>query len=381
MKRISIPLIWAIAFFLTGSVFAQNQTYNTCGGLVQIKATDGSLGYKWDAAPGLLSPNAQTTFISNPPTGTNIYTVRSKVTDGTNLVTNGDFELGNAGFTSEYNYFLLGSASQINQGQYSITNNAKLYNIGFGECGDHPGTGQMLIADGASGNGVAKRAIVWKQTITVEKNTDYIFSTWMTNVATNGVSSSLSFSINGVVIGTPPPTSTQICKWDQFYVTWNSGASETAVISIAEQTGEPGGNDFALDDISFNKVKEIVETVKVVVGPPTVVPIIIGDNSLCPSSTLELKGSIGGGKWTSSNVAVATIDATGKVTGKTIGTTDIIYTLGAASCGTAASVPFKVTVASSATAPTITGSSSLCLAGNVTSNGRDVALPHKPIIE
>lgn len=374
MKRLSILLVWVVVFFIGLNVFGQDQTYNTCNGLIQIKASDGSLGYKWDAAPGLLSPNSQATYVSGLATNTTTtYTVRSKVTDGNSLVINGDFELGNVGFTSSYIYYTQGTLTgQLEQGLYSVTakgERANKYNIGFGNFGDHSGTGRMLIADGACGtNGVPPQATVWAQTIAVEPNTDYIFSAWMTNVALNGISSSLRFSINDAVIGSPTSTLNTVGTWGQFYVTWNSGSATTAKIAIAEQTGVCGGNDFAIDDISFNKVKEIVETIKVIVGPPTETPVITGANSLCSSGTVDLKGSIAGGTWTSSNTVVATIDATGKITAKTPGITNISYTIGGA-CGSKTSLPFEVTVTTSAISPVITGSHSVCLSNSINLTG------------
>lgn len=358
--------------FLNHNVFSQNQTYTICpGGLVKIKASDGSFGYRWDSDPTLTSTTVQDPTAM--PAATTTYTVRSKATDGDNLVINGDFEFGNTGFTSEYTYYTQGTLKgQLEQGLYSVTHSGELankYNIGFGSFGDHSGTGRMLIADGACGtNGVPAKATVWKQTITVDPNTDYIFSSWMTNVALNGISSSLRFSINGVVIGTPTSTLSQVGAWGQFYVTWNSGSATTAEIAIAEETGVCGGNDFAIDDISFNKVKEIVETIQVIVGPPTETPVITGDNSLClTNTTTSLKSSISGGAWASSNTTVATVDASGKITPKTIGTTDITYTIGG-TCGTKKSDPFVVTVTASSTTPVITGNNSLCLSGTINLN-------------
>jgi gliding motility-associated-like protein len=371
MKRLSMLLAWAVALFMNCGVFAQDQIYNICPGeFVQIKASDGSFGYQWDAEPTLTSVTLQNPIAM--PGVTTTYTVRSKVTDGANLVTNGDFEQGNTGFTSEYRHFVSGMP-QLEQGFYAVADNPRLYNTsGFSACKDHTGglAGKMLIADGASNsNAVPVGAKLWSQPINVEPNTDYAFSSWITNIS-NGSPSSLRFSINGTSIGTPVLSLPGTCSWQQFYVMWNSGNATTAIISISEGTGSGGGNDFAIDDISFNKVREIVETVQVIVGRPTETPVITGDNSLCLSSTIDLEGSIGGGKWISSDPTVATINSTtGIITPKKLGKTNITYTLGATSCGIAASDPFEVTVTASATVPTITGANSVCLLNSVNLTG------------
>ena len=52
-----------------------------------------------------------------------------------------------------------------------------------------------------------------------------------------------------------------------------------------------------------------------------------------------------GGEWTSSDVAVATVDTTGVVTGVTAGTADITYTVGGTACPDAATITVTVACA------------------------------------
>lgn len=372
-KRISKPLIWVVAIFLSSNVFAQNQTVNICpGSSIQLTATNTGHAYKWSPTSGL---NA--TDIKNPianPTSTTTYTVTSYVTEANNLVVNGDFENGNTNFTSEYTYYQRGTLTgQLEQGLYSVTSageKAKAYNTtGFGECGDRlaPSTGRMLIADGASGNnGVPPQAVVWKQNITIQPNTDYIFSAWMTNVA-GGASSSLRFTINGATIGTPPSTLSQACTWGQFYVTWNSGSATTAEIAIAEQTGGGGGNDFALDDITFYKITEKTETIQVTVNASTA-PTVTGSNSVCLGNTLQLSSPISGGTWSISNASIATIDATsGLVTPVSGGQANVFYHA-TGGCGAGTSAPFLITVNAQSAIPLISGPNSANVSNTIQLN-------------
>jgi hypothetical protein len=66
---------------------------------------------------------------------------------GQNLIANGDFELGNTGFTSDYVYSTLGTS---NLGECSIVSDPKLSQSASSSFGDHTsGTGLMLHANGS----------------------------------------------------------------------------------------------------------------------------------------------------------------------------------------------------------------------------------------
>ena len=270
-----------VAVITEGVVLQAGPDQTICQGeTAQLNASGGSGEYRWDAHSSLSS-----TVIANPtanPTTTTTYTVRSKVRSGRNLVRNGSFEMGNTGFTSNYIYNSVG----FNQGNYFITNNSpQTLNSGFADCDDHTSSsGFMLIADAAcgGGTGLPSNTSFWCQTIAVTPNTDYEFSAWLTNLV-SGTSSSLLFSINGVNVGNPAATSNNTCEWNEFFVTWNSGGATSATICIAEGTGVCSGNDFAVDDISFYGLCELVDFVTVTVRPEPNASIS-GTASVCRNS-------------------------------------------------------------------------------------------------
>lgn len=245
---------------------AGNDTAVCLGSSVNLSASN-ALTYNWSNHPTLSALN-----ISNPiatPTQTTTYYVTSNIRVGTNLVVNGDFEQGNTGFSSAYNYHPANTLG-FTQGQYSVTSTPPASNAGFSNCGDHTtGTSNLMLVDGACGsNGVPSNTSFWCQTIPVMPNTDYAFSAWMTNVYSGPASSTLLFTINGASIGNPPSTNTTTCIWDEFYVIWNSGNATSANICIAEGTGVCSGNDFAVDDISFYQICQVTDSITIRVSNP-----------------------------------------------------------------------------------------------------------------
>lgn len=172
---------------------------------------------------------------------------------GIELVTNGNFELGNTGFNSSYG-FTQGPANVLNEGFYTVIDNPNNIHTGFNACPDHTtGGGQQMVLNGATQANVS----LWCQSITVNPNTDYLFSTWVQSM-NNQNPAQLQFSISGTNLGnvfSPPAVA---CQWVQFYTVWNSGPNTTATICIVNQNTDAGGNDFALDDISFIECVPII---------------------------------------------------------------------------------------------------------------------------
>ncbi|MEI9912916.1 MAG: hypothetical protein WDO71_26715 [Bacteroidota bacterium] len=100
------------------------------------------------------------------------YLLLYRRSNRSNLIVNGDFSLGNTGFTSQY----ISANPNSNEGQYFIGTNPQAWNGGLNTCGDHTsGNGNMMMVNGAP----AVDVNVWKQTIAVTPNTNYAFSTWI----------------------------------------------------------------------------------------------------------------------------------------------------------------------------------------------------------
>jgi gliding motility-associated-like protein len=257
---------------------------------------------------------------------------------GNNVVTNGNFDLANSGFTSDYIVGTGGTWGPIsNPGTYLITTNANIAHSNFQSFNAFGGSGNMMVVNG-SGN---PNQSVWCQSIVVSPNTDYNFSTWVANCVTPVPL--LQFSINGVPLGAvfSPPTATGL--WTQFSSTWNSGSNANAVICIVNQNISPPGNDFAIDEISFTPICTFTDTLKVTQkNVPTLVDAGL-DTALCLGDSIKLNANQGSGttfEWTSNPVGFSSFDLTPTI--KPFVLTDFVFTAYLDGCAKSDTVSVKV---------------------------------------
>jgi len=263
------------------------------GQLVQLNAVGGNGTYIWTSSNAPVSDSN----IPNPtanPTSTTTYYVRSETNSG-NLVANGDFESGDTGFTSNYVLGTGGAFGDLsNTATYGIYTSPDQGHINFDPCGDHTtGAGNMMVVNGAD----TPDQNVWCQTVAVEAGLDYNFSAWLTS-AVAGSPAELQFEINGTTLGDVFTLANQTCSWQQYNGIWNSGSNTSATICILNQNTAGGGNDFALDDISFNQYCTQEDSVTVYVSQPNAT-IIDTNNDFCGSDlgSLTAEGSNGYGPY------------------------------------------------------------------------------------
>jgi hypothetical protein len=165
-----------------------------------------------------------------------------------NLAVNGDFELGNTGFTTD---FVISPGDIWPPQTYDIVADphnshsmaASYFDHTFGD-----GSGLMMAVNGST----TPNDVVWSQTVDVSPNQTYELAFW--NSSWNAPAG-LSVRINDVPIAdiwTPSANG----LWERFSVTWASCLNTSATIDIVNVTTAFGGNDFALDDISFQNVPD-----------------------------------------------------------------------------------------------------------------------------
>lgn len=163
-------------------------------------------------------------------------------------IVNGNFSQGNTGFTSD---LVLGTGffcPLCSEGTYAVGTNAIFYHNAFtGQDHTNPGSGNFMICNP---NGLSGQRI-WCQEVTVVPNTDYTFSFWARDVASNPDPhplAKLQASFNGQLMG-----DTLWCAggWQQLQTSWNSGSATTVEICLVNWQDQTGGNDVGIDDISL----------------------------------------------------------------------------------------------------------------------------------
>jgi len=96
-----------------------------------------------------------------------------------------------------------------------------------------------------------------------------------------------------------------------------------------------------------------------------------GASSLCIGTNTTLSNSSAGGTWSTNNSAVATVDATGKVSGISAGTAIISYTITVGNC--VVSAPVAMTVNAPPSPASITGNQAVCAGDSISLNDATVA--------
>lgn len=195
-----------------------------------------------------------------------------------NLVPNGDFELGNTGFTSGYTYV---PASNTNEGQYTVASNPFPWNPNFVSASDHTtGSGLMMVANGSPTAG----DIVWQSSpIVITAATGYFFEAFVMNVCCNanytGANSApmLTFSVSldggaPMVLDTLTIPLSPAGIWYGLSTNFNSGGAASATLSLFNANTALAGNDFALDDVFLGTQS----TVNAVPEPNTWAMMLLG---------------------------------------------------------------------------------------------------------
>gem|GEM_PF-6902947 len=172
--------------------------------------------FEWSPITGLSDPtslNPQVTVSGNAT-----YTLSAFAPDYTNnLVTNGDFELGNSSFTSDYTY---NPTSFALYALYTIIISPSLISSNLPPCTDHTsGTGNLLLVRGDSNIGGS----FWCQNVAVNPNTNYLFSYWISTVVPIDPAT-VQLSVNNQLITPSFTASNTSCNWELVEVKWNSGS-------------------------------------------------------------------------------------------------------------------------------------------------------------
>lgn len=167
------------------------------------------------------------------------------------LLVNGDFELGNTGFASQYSYAPSPTGAE---GYYVVSADTRALHPGATIYGDHTtGSGNMLTANGAT----TPNLYVWSQEVSVISGTDYLFSGWATSWGHFGDGidvnpARLALLANDRRIGDEFVVERVNGNWTRFEFGFNSGSDTNIVLRLFDTNTAGAPNDFSLDDLSLD---------------------------------------------------------------------------------------------------------------------------------
>jgi len=217
------------------------------------------IGFEWTGTNGFYNDNqlSPSSFVNETTT----FTLTGFGLLTNDLITNGDFENGNVDFSTDYMLVGPGSPECYNagfldcEGTYAIITDPSEGHNNFDPCGDHTtGSGLMMVV-----NGAPAFQQIWCQDIMVTGGQYNAFSAWAASVNPSSPAI-LQFSIDGNLIGNNFTLTGTTCVWEQFYEIWQAPSSGIVEICVTNQNTSTGGNDFAIDDISFFEACEIADS-------------------------------------------------------------------------------------------------------------------------
>ena len=269
------------------SISMADSLHVCAGGSVALSATvtssDSILSTTWSPALGLSDTTILNPVLTSGTSGYRYLTAMAVLP--ANLVFNGNFSLGDTGFSSSYTYGGTGTMALWDAGTYTVTANPRLNHPLAYSFYDHTSgtsSGSMLAVNGAS-----TPISVWCQTIAVTPGTYYDFSAWFSNWSSDTVDNLpiIQFQINGSLLGSGPFTFVGTPGvWTEFNSIWYSDTCTSINICIYDEQTAASGNDFAIDDIAFRKYCKSTDSIYVQVLPPDTT-FGISDTSLCSNLT------------------------------------------------------------------------------------------------
>src|SRR3990172_2204448 len=184
-----------------------------------------------------------TSFSTSPPYNTTATYSNTGVF--ANMIVNGDFAAGNAGFTSGYGVDCIAPPTT---GSYCVGATAGAVNPFWWLQAGNPGL--FLFADGSTVAGTD----VWCENIAVTQNTEYIFATQFNNIVNPTQffpDPQMRVLINNVTLLTTALIPENPNVWINATAPWCSDANTNANICIRSISTNGSGNDFGIDNIQF----------------------------------------------------------------------------------------------------------------------------------
>ena len=176
-------------------------------------------------------------WLAGATTALSIAFVSGASASTVDVVTNGGFEGGNSGFSTDYT-----------QGSLNNVSN-------YGVVGSYSGLtahgGSLFMAvNGHFDTSTVTYPTVWSQTVSLISGNTYSFSAWMADWSGFLPKAGLSVQINGSEFATMTAPGSED-TWSEMTGSFVATSSGAATLSFVETTSAFGGNDYGLDDITL----------------------------------------------------------------------------------------------------------------------------------
>ncbi|MEG0297792.1 MAG: isopeptide-forming domain-containing fimbrial protein [Clostridium sp.] len=161
-------------------------------------------------------------------------------------------------------------------------------------------TSRMMVVNGATPG-----AIFFTETVPVSPNTNYLFSSWVTNLlkvdATQPALRAQILDQNGNILynqalSNAIPYNPNVPEWKQIGTVFNSGNNTTVTVIFISDGPAAAGNDYAIDDIQLQQInfpiftpKKSVNTSVVNVGDIVTYTVTISNTCQSPLTSVFFK--------------------------------------------------------------------------------------------
>ena len=270
-----------LLFLLFGIVKGQNCAVNAnadsltaCVGDTIFLSASGTSEYQWSHDATLSCDTCASPYIILSDTAS--YVVVKGISQSSQMATNGNFSNGNTGFLTAYTY---NATSIWNEGTYAVGPNPNAVHPNFSSWGDHTtGTGNYMLVNGSTGG----NKILWRQIVSFPPGVQVTMRWWMLTFVTPA--GSVQLKLSGTNIGNAASTPNSTGVWAQTTRTFTVPASGNATINLVTTSAALSGNDFGIDDISFQYTCESYDTVWI--APKSDAQILIDTTALFACDSL-----------------------------------------------------------------------------------------------
>ncbi|MBS1534701.1 MAG: hypothetical protein JST78_06435, partial [Bacteroidetes bacterium] len=136
---------------------------------------------------------------------------------------------------------------------------------------------------------------------------------------------------------------------------------------ITPSSSTPGSYTVTYTILGTSGCPNVVVTTSVTITAPVSAGTLSGTQNICIGDSVTFSSSVLGGSWTSSNPAVATINAaSGAIVGVSAGSATITYTVAGSGGCPSATATRTVTITAPVSAGTLSGTQNICIGDSVT---------------